>query len=173
MPKTWLIADTHFGHSAIVGYEQRPFADAAQMDEQLISNWNSAVGPEDQVFMLGDFALAPAGRVKELLATLHGRKTLILGNHDRGHSVSWWLEAGFAWASPYPILLDEFFMLSHEPLYVNANMPYANIFGHVHGNPAYRDCSGQHFCVSAERIGYAPIDFAKVKEAIAQARAAG
>ncbi len=170
MPRTFLIADTHFGHNAIIAYEQRPFADAAEMDRALIENWNQAVAPDDFVWMLGDFALAPAARVREVLAQLHGRKSLVMGNHDRAHAAGWWQEAGFDWVSPYPVLFEETLMLSHEPLYVNANMPYVNIFGHVHGNPAYKDVSDHHFCVSCERIGYTPIALEAVREAIAALR---
>ncbi|MDR3051086.1 MAG: metallophosphoesterase [Oscillospiraceae bacterium] len=157
MPQIFFIADTHFGHEAIIAYEGRPFAGAAAMDAHLIENWNRAVAPDDLVFMLGDFALAPAPRVRELTGLLAGRKHLVMGNHDRRHSPDWWREAGFDWVSPYPILVEDTLWLSHEPLYVNANMPYANIFGHVHGNPAYRDASAHSLCVSCERVAYTPI----------------
>ncbi len=171
MARVFFIADTHFGHKNIIDYENRPFSHTAEMDDRLIENWNGVVEPEDRVMMLGDFALAPAERIRALLATLHGHKTLILGNHDRGHSPAWWQEAGFEFASPYPILFEDMLLLSHEPLYVNANMPYVNIFGHVHGNPAYKDVSGQHLCVSCERIEYTPIALERVREAIAAERA--
>lgn len=173
MPETFLIADTHFGHRDIIGYENRPFADAADMDRRLVENWNHAVATEDSVLMLGDFALACDERIRELLATLHGRKILVMGNHDQSRPPAWWQEAGFALACPYPIVYDGMLLLSHEPLYVNANMPYVNIFGHVHGNPAYKDVSGQHLCVSCERIDYTPVSLKRVKEMIAQARAQG
>jgi calcineurin-like phosphoesterase family protein len=45
-------------------------------------------------------------------------------------------------------------------------MPYANIFGHVHGNPAYKDYSSQSFCVSVERINYTPILFEDIRLAM-------
>lgn len=50
-------------------------------------------------------------------------------------------------------------MLSHEPLYINRNMPYANIYGHVHGNMTYQSITSQSACVSVERIKYTPIEF--------------
>jgi len=166
MPRIFLIADTHFGHGPIIGYENRPFADVADMDQQLMDNWNRTVEPEDTVLMLGDFAVATDQRIRELLEALHGRKTLIMGNHDRSRPPAWWQEAGFELVCPYPIVYENMLLLSHEPLYVNANMPYVNIFGHVHGNPAYKDVSGQHMCVSCERIGYAPVLLEQVRERI-------
>ena len=170
MPRVFLIADTHFGHKGIIDYENRPFAGVDDMDRRLMENWNRAVEAEDSVLVLGDFAVAPDARVRELLEALHGRKTLVMGNHDRGRPPAWWQEAGFELACPYPILYDGMLLLSHEPLYVNANMPYINLFGHVHGNPAYKDVSGQHLCVSCERIEYTPILLERAKERIAEAR---
>jgi calcineurin-like phosphoesterase family protein len=163
MPKIWLIADTHFGHENIIKYEKRPFASAQAMDSALIKNWNACVSQEDKVFVLGDFSLLPAEATVHTVGSLQGYKILVLGNHDRQHSVAWWQKAGFHEVSAYPIIVDEFFILSHEPVYINENMPYANIFGHVHGNPMYTPCSPQSFCVSVERIGYAPIEFTDVK----------
>ena len=42
-------------------------------------------------------------------------------------------------------------------------MPYGNLFGHVHGNPAYADASAQSCCVCVERTDYRPISFEEVK----------
>ncbi|MFR0986288.1 MAG: hypothetical protein ACLSFZ_06955 [Frisingicoccus sp.] len=53
--------------------------------------------------------------------------------------------------------IEGFWILSHEPLYINENMPYANIFGHVHGNPTYKDFCRQSICVCVERTDYRPI----------------
>ena len=51
------------------------------------------------------------------------------------------------------------------------NMPYANIFGHVHANPIYKDFSEQSFCVSVERINYTPVSFDEIKRVIAEENA--
>ena len=167
MYNRWIIADPHFGHRNIIDYEKRPFRSVAEMDEAMIRNWNNVVSKNDKVFLLGDFAFANSEKTKWYIGRLNGLKMLVLGNHDRDRSVSWWLEAGFDEVCAYPIIVDEWYIFSHEPLYINQNMPYANIFGHVHSNPAYADCSSRSFCVSVERIGYAPIDFEEVKKKIA------
>lgn len=166
MPRRFFIADTHFGHKNIISYERRPFSCVEKQDETLIKNWNDTVKNEDQIFILGDFALANKERIKELISLLKGYKVLVLGNHDRSHSYSFWEESGVDEVSKYPIIVDEFYMCSHEPMYINLNMPYANIFGHVHGNKEYKDYSSQHFCVSCERIDYRPIDFEVIKKTI-------
>ncbi len=164
--KTFFIADTHFGESSILRYENRPFSGVDDMNEALIARWNAAVQPDDVVYHLGDFGAD--GAESETLNRLNGIKYLIKGNHDL-KSNGEYRAFGFAEVYDHPILLDSFWILSHEPLYVNTNMPYANLFGHVHASPAYRDYSPQHVCVSVERIGYAPIDFDTVRRMIKEA----
>ena len=96
---------------------------------------------------------------------LNGKKILIKGNHDIKDNNSYRM-SGFAEVYELPVILDEFWIMSHEPMYVNENMPYANVFGHVHNNPMYRTVSPQSYCVSVERIGYTPILFEDVKRAV-------
>ena len=162
--KTFFIADLHFGDERIISYENRPFASAEEMDRQMIANWNSVVEDGDTVFVLGDFSCYGEDKDREILASLHGRKILILGNHDRHRGCEQWRKLGFSECVEWPVLYREFFILSHEPVYLNANMPYANFYGHVHNNPSYKSVSGQSFCVSAERIGYTPVTFEKICE---------
>lgn len=169
MSKTFLIADLHFGDQGIIRYEKRPFSTVEEMDRTLIANWNETVSEEDTVFVLGDFSRYGEldGNEEEdrsILAKLKGRKILILGNHDRHRSCAKWRELGFDECVEWPIVYKEFFLLSHEPLYLNSNMPYANFFGHVHGNPMYTTVSKQSFCLSVERIDYRPITFEEAWE---------
>jgi calcineurin-like phosphoesterase family protein len=166
MPKQFFIADTHFGHENIIEYENRPFRSITEMDDTLIKNWNKTVGKKDTIFILGDFAFATKERIKELVHLLHGSKIIILGNHDKTFTYSWWKTAGFYMVCKYPIIIDQWFILSHEPLYTNTNMPYINIFGHVHSNPQYLNYSKQHFCVSCERIVYTPIEMNEMQSKI-------
>ena len=134
----------------------------------LIVNWNKTVKEEDKVYILGDFAFYGEKRIIELIKLLNGYKIFILGNHDRDYSYQWWNTSGFDMVCAYPIIIDEWFILSHEPLYTNTNMPYVNIFGHVHGNPQYSDFSKQHFCVSCERINYTPIELKEIIKLISK-----
>ncbi|MBA2283659.1 MAG: metallophosphoesterase family protein [Acidimicrobiia bacterium] len=100
----WFTADLHLGHTNVIGYTDRPFADAAEMDEALVRAWNEVVDVGDEVWVLGDVAM---GRIAETLpnvARLVGTKHLVLGNHDRpfdaGRRGEEWtdryLDAGFA-----------------------------------------------------------------------------
>ena len=40
-------SDLHFGHSNVIGFDHRPFADVAEMDHVLIELWNGRVQPDD------------------------------------------------------------------------------------------------------------------------------
>lgn len=166
MAKTFFIADTHFGGDRILAYENRPFDNVQQMNEALIENWNKTVTDEDIVYHLGDFC--NDGKYEDYLKQLNGHIRLVKGNHDI-ESNAFYRECGFEEVYDCPIILNNFWILSHEPLYVNTHMPYANIFGHVHGSPLYKDFSTQHFCVSVERIDYTPIAFKEVVETVQSA----
>lgn len=159
----FFIADTHFGDNRILKYENRPFADTAEMDAAIIERWNSAVSQEDTVWMLGDFGAK--GNEREILAKLKGHIRLVRGNHDT-ETNEYYRACGFEEVYDYPVVLNSFWILSHEPLYVCENMPYANLFGHVHGSPLYKDFSKQHFCASVERTDYTPVSFDKVKAVV-------
>lgn len=83
--KVFFTSDLHFFHDNIIRYSNRPWKNAAEMNEGIIRNWNAVVQPGDNVYILGDVAMG--GRSKaETLATyldrLNGNKFLILGNHD-------------------------------------------------------------------------------------------
>lgn len=102
--RRWFTADLHLGHANIIRYCQRPFADAATMNAELIRRWNETVDDADEVWVLGDVALGTIAETLPLVSELAGRKVLVPGNHDRcwaGHgpkSAEWvprYHEAGF------------------------------------------------------------------------------
>lgn len=78
----YIIADTHFGHANIIRHCNRPFSSVEEMDEALIANWNSVVSPDDDVYIVGDFAYK-VEHPERYADMLNGRKHLITGNHDR------------------------------------------------------------------------------------------
>jgi calcineurin-like phosphoesterase family protein len=84
--KKWITSDLHFGHANILRFcpETRGrFTDVDDMREKMIAEWNQDVKPEDEVFVLGDFAFLPAKDAVAILRRLNGSKILVEGNHDR------------------------------------------------------------------------------------------
>lgn len=100
----WFTADLHLGHRNIIDYCSRPFRDVEEMNDALVARWNEVVGADDEVVVLGDFALGRIAETLPLAQCLNGRKVLVAGNHDRcwaGHhgraerAADQYLAAGF------------------------------------------------------------------------------
>jgi len=123
MHNIFLISDTHFYHSNIVKYCNRPFCHETLM----IKNWNNIVKENDIVIHLGDFALgydkinfnSKKECYKHLLDNLNGQKYLVRGNHDR-ETKSFYKQIGFIEVYDYFILNDA--LLLHYPLVKNYNI---------------------------------------------------
>ena len=80
--RVFFTSDTHFNHTNIIRFCNRPFKDVSHMNETIIANWNRVVGPEDIVFHLGDFCLGGSAEWTNILDRLNGKIYLISGNHD-------------------------------------------------------------------------------------------
>ena len=126
-------ADTHFGDHRTINIHRRPFLSAAEMDDALITRWNEVVGPEDEVWHLGDFCRkesdAPA-----LLNKLNGRKHLVRGNKDAwtlGDLPGWESAQGYKETT----VGDRMIVLCHYPFrsWNKQHKGSINLHGHSHG----------------------------------------
>lgn len=162
MLKTFFFSDPHFGHYNIIEYQRRPFRTSDEMDAAMIENWNRVVAKRDQVFLLGDVSMRPFEQTCEILNALNGKITLVLGNHDKRGKME--KTGRFELVSPYPILFDEFFLLSHEPIFVNEQCPFCNVHGHTHLNRFANTLL--HVNVSAECIDYTPIAYEEIRKIV-------
>lgn len=169
--KRWVIADTHFGHTNVIKYENRPFKDAQDMDEKLIANWNNTVAKEDIVYMLGDFTLSRNKEyIKSLLQRLNGKIVLVMGNHDSLKPAQY-TELGFHAAIRKPILVEPNVVLMHEPpLKKDICDKMFYIYGHVHSKPSEIEFNFNCQCVSVERIQYTPIELEMVVGILSRAK---
>lgn len=157
MSKTWFISDMHFGHTNIIKYENRPFTDVAAMNSEIIKRWNNTVAKDDIVWCLGDVGLGSKDYIRSIICQLNGHKRLVRGNHDNW-SDQVYRDMGFEYVSKYPIVLKNFFVLSHEPMeYMGKCSPFYFIYGHVHGSPTYLSQTENSICVCVERWNYTPI----------------
>ena len=82
MSNIWFTSDLHFGHDREFIYKPRGFENIYDMNEAIISNWNSVVNPEDEVYLLGDVMLGDNEIGMKLLKNLKGHIHIIRGNHD-------------------------------------------------------------------------------------------
>ena len=81
--KVYFIADLHFGHRKIIGFDNRPWDSLQSMEAEMIRRWNERVTDRDHVFIVGDFcAFSSMSHAAAILRRLKGHKHLIRGNHD-------------------------------------------------------------------------------------------
>ena len=128
-------ADTHFGHGGARGLYRRPFVSTAEMDAAMVSAWNGRVGPADEVWHLGDFAVGPGlDRVAALLDQLAGIKHLVTGNNDPDAVCGL---PGWRSVQAYAeLMLDGTgLVLCHYPFrsWRNMHRGWLNLHGHSHG----------------------------------------
>ena len=138
--KVFFTSDTHFNHTNIIQYCQRPFKSTDEMNEAMIDNWNSVVGEDDTVFHLGDFCLGGAEEWNKILNRLNGRIYLILGNHDLKNIRQGFIERFEHVAMTMRIEIGKKkIYLSHYP-YLCFEGGYKDdvwqLFGHVHTRPS-------------------------------------
>ena len=160
MDNIFATADQHFSHKNIIQYESRPFQNIDEMDKFMIRAWNEVVPRVGTVFHLGDVSFTSKNLTQYIISQLNGNKILIRGNHDRGRSKQWFLDVGFKEVIDYPIIFEEFFILSHEPVYLNATMPYCNLHGHLH----HKTLSGAgYYNVGVDVRDYKPVSFEEIR----------
>ena len=164
----YFIGDTHFDDKNIIDFAERPFKDVNEMNQHIAKKWNEKINKNDIVYVVGDFVNNKYTiETANLISNLNGRKILIKGNHDKLKDHEY-IELGFEKVYDYPIIIDNFYIVSHEPMFMNNSMPYVNIFAHVHNNPICSDFGKKHFCVSVERpnLNYTPINFEEIKRIV-------
>lgn len=135
------ISDTHFGHSNIIRYDNRPFDTTEQMDDVMVDRWNDVVGDNDTVYILGDFSWHKEAETIAILDRLSGHKVLIKGNHDR---ISPQIAKQFDKVCDYLELTDndERVIMSHYPIpFWNGQFrDTVHLYGHVHNSHQWNFC---------------------------------
>lgn len=167
--KVFSISDNHWGHTNIIKYCNRPFSSVEEMNEVMISKWNSVVSDTDIIIHVGDFALCKKEEIIEIGKRLNGIKYLVLGNHDRA-KIDVYKESGFLRVFDTGKVLVEYgekrFFFSHRPLFstvyncqnqYNASNCEKWYFGHTHHNNPDSMTSGFHVNLCVEQIDYTPV----------------
>lgn len=150
-------ADTHFGHTNIIKYCNRPFSSVEEMDETLIQNWNSVVKKNDIVYHLGDFTFK--GSKNNYASRLNGKKKLCRGNHDIKVSKQDFTEI---FTGPVKIKVNDIqIWISH---YAHKSWPgkhrgVKHLFAHSHGRiPS----DGASFDIGVDVWDFTPLSLEKV-----------
>lgn len=176
----FFISDTHFGHEKCCtvfkrkdGSPLRPFANAQEMDEEMVRRWNEVVREQDKVYHLGDVVISK--KYLGVLGRLNGSKRLIRGNHDIFKTKEYMQY----FKEIYGVRVLEDTVLTHVPLHPASVTERwnVNIHGHLHANEVMKtDQYGREYpdplymtaCV--EHTDYRPIEFSEMRERIKSRR---
>jgi calcineurin-like phosphoesterase family protein len=170
---TWILSDSHFGHSNIVGYCARP----EDHEERMIAEWRATVPADGTVLHLGDLSYSNNARFRALQSKeLTGaRKLLIRGNHDRSR-FSFYRQCGFSLVSDFWIAWEhdpeyriEFSHYPDPSLAADCTSGFWRLHGHIHNNGYYDGRQfdeprrlvpflRNHINLSVEQIGYRPVN---------------
>lgn len=171
MGRQLYIADWHYDHANCIAFDNRPFNDVQEMNEELIKRWNEAVSENDTVYILGDMFWCNWKDALPVLDKLNGRKILIKGNHDRCNESQF--VGKFSKIVDYLEIKDNGrnVVLCHYPIPCFKNHFYGwyHLYGHVHNSfeaNMMEHCKKQMidlygkmcnmYNVGAMHIGYAP-----------------
>ena len=171
--QTFITSDTHFGHSNIIKYCKRPYKvevgnrnpanipEVQRMNEDILQLFERLPADCD-IWHLGDFWFNGSHKVspEDQLATnllindavrrikMNGRRIfLVLGNHDNGRpSVKYYLDRGFDRVYDSPVILEDKWILSHEPVWIEPGSHFVNLYGHTHDLVIPED----YFCFDQE-----------------------
>jgi calcineurin-like phosphoesterase family protein len=179
--KLFFTSDTHFFHSNIIKYTNRPFSNREEMNEVMVARWNEVVPKDGVVFHLGDVSLtANPTALLELLARLNGQIYLIIGNHEKDALGKEFIRK--RWTGIYDIAeiyvpdaeisyKKQHIVLCHYPMLAwNAGHRGSwQLFGHVHGGLSNKGVIKHHpaqMDVGVDCHDFKPISYQQVKEQI-------
>lgn len=182
MPNTFFISDTHFGHKNIITFKTgdnkplRDFASVEEMDECMVTRWNSVVKSQDTIYHLGDVVINR--KALPILDRLNGRKVLIKGNHDIFKLKDY--VKYFDDIRAYKVMTEDGIICSHIPIHPESLSRWKlNLHGHLHSNmikktTSYYDMEAhmvkwheipdyRYMCISVEQINYTPISLDEIR----------
>ena len=135
----WFSSDLHFGHSREFLFKPRGFSNIKDMNDQIVQNFNSVVGENDEVYLLGDLTLGDLDAAIPYLTQLNGHIHVIRGNHDTDRRVEFYKSLGWDVHDALRVRWGEYtFFLCHYPtMTFNMEQEYLSqatlcLYGHTH-----------------------------------------
>ncbi len=170
MQNIYFTSDHHFGHKNIIKFSERPFADIDEMDETMVKKWNEKVGPDDEVYHLGDVGLCSSGKLRKILDQLHGKIYLINGNHEKSAQAC---HSRFEWIKDYFELTikdeefergEQLIVLFHYAIkeWNASHWGTYHLYGHSHGSLT-DDPNSLSFDIGVDCHDFYPLSYEEVK----------
>lgn len=178
MGEIWFISDMHLGHRLVTisrGFSKLQKEDVTDdevndMNERIISNYNSLITNNDIVFNLGDVVFQQKKYLDVLLPRLNGKKKiLILGNHEHSDIKKY---------TPYFHEFYSFYnkfgniILSHIPIHRSQLegrfMNHTNVHGHIHidGEDSLQLNDKKYYNVNCEFHDLKPVHISTIQKYI-------
>ena len=156
----FFISDEHFGHRQIIEYCNRPFDTVEEMDETIITNFNSTVGKNDMTIHAGDFTLWKnvPGIYKKYIDRLNGYHVFLKGSHD------YWLnnnkQTNQIWEK---VIAGKYVVVCHYAMRVWARSHYNSfqLYGHSHGN---LEPVGKQHDIGVDNNNFFPVSYQTIVE---------
>lgn len=153
-------SDEHFDHFNILRFCDRPFTSIEEMNETIISNFNSVVPKKSTTIHGGDFYLGPLKRdeiTRNFINRLNGTHIFMMGNHDR------WLKGDIK--IPYIIdvrLKDVNIVISHYAMrtWNRSHFNSWHLYGHSHGT---LEPIGKSWDMGVDFNNFFPLSFEDVR----------
>lgn len=99
LDKLFFTSDTHYGHSSVIGFCNRPYINVQEMNNDLIKRFNSVVPSDGTCIWVGDCFFNGKEQAREIMKQLNGTHICIRGNHDGKHASMYNL--GFSFVCDY------------------------------------------------------------------------
>jgi len=166
---TWFTSDQHYGHAGILKPTMHcrrdlHFSSVEDMDRAMVERWNEVVGPNDEVWCLGDFAYRCSEEyAKGIFNSLNGGKHLVKGNHEKlGVRMPWLSQQDYK-----ELTVDgQRLVLFHYGLRVWNQMRRGSLhlYGHSHGTLV--GCS-QSLDVGVDCWNFRPVSLDEIRARMA------
>lgn len=169
MSEFYVTSDTHWAHTNIIKYSNRPFADVEEMNQALVKNINDVVGADDWLFHLGDWSFGGIDNVKKYRDQINCKNiVLVLGNHDQHIQKSPDLQKLFTEVHPSYLerkINGQEITFCHYAMRVfnKSHRGAWNLYAHSHGSLP-DDPTALAFDVGVDCWDYKPLHFDQVKE---------
>jgi calcineurin-like phosphoesterase family protein len=150
-------SDEHFSHNNIIKYCNRPFSSIEEMDEAIISRFNSIVDNNDITIHAGDFTMAKREVAESYVKQLNGTHIFLRGSHD------YWLK-GTKCHEIWEKRIDGIYVVvCHYAMRTWARSHYNayQLFGHSHGK---LETIGKQLDVGVDTNNFYPYSFDQIKE---------
>ena len=149
----WVCADLHLQDKKITEFEK--FNSVEEHDKYVIERYNSVVGKDDLVYILGDLGFTPKDSLAKLVRQLNGRKILLIGNHDTLKDNDY-ITMGIIQVIRRPVYYSDKIVLNHIPMEECLNSRNSIcVHGHIHNNLLNLP---NFFNVNVELTDYLPVN---------------